>query len=504
MVVTMSFSRRDFMTTSALLAGATTLNPFRPLFASTPDLSRLSFRANRSTSFVGRKNDLRVTGEIPYGLKGSYLKNGPGLKELFGQKFDHYFDGDALVAKFQFENGRVDFQNQFIDTPERVLEAQQQRMIYDEFGTAAPMRRLQGRKNQPNISLLHWQDELYAFSEGGHPVILDQQTLQYKKTTNFNNGLPRNVSFIAHPKIDPVTGDLYGLGIHQGITMAIKVFRVDARTKRAEELYSFPQKQVPMIHDFNITKDKIIIVIPSAAFRLVDLARGVRPLSRALKYRPQQASRVMVLGKNEKRIYPELKLPSSMLFHHGPAYEEKDQLTFHTCVAEDGKLLNTIAHWRDFPVQSLNKSFPNLKRFTFDLKSLQLIEEQTLLTNHDFPTHHSLRTGQDVKNIYAVRLGNDDDPMAFSGISKVSLESSNKSITLSAPPGVMYSEAVYVQNEIYPDQEEQGWLLFLSYDEKQDQTTLEIVNSVDLSFQARVHLDCFIPLGFHGLFRQRG
>jgi len=500
MDVTMSFSRRDFMTTSALLAGAITLPP---LFASTQNFNRLSFKANRSTSFVGRKNNLRVTGEIPDGLQGSFLKNGPGLKELYGQKFDHYFDGDALVSRFRFKNGRVDFENRFIDTPERIIEAQQQRMIYDEFGTAAPMRRLQGRKNQPNISLLHWQGELYAFSEGGHPVILDEQTLRYKKTTNFNNGLPHNVSFIAHPKIDPESGDLYGVGIHQGITMAIKVFKVDAQTKKAQELYSFPQKQVPMIHDFNITKDKILILIPSAAFRLVDLARGVRPLSRALNYRSQQETRVMVLGKNEKRVFPELKLPPSMLFHHGPAYEEEDQLTFHTCVAEDGKLLNTIAQWRDFPAQSLNQSFPNLKRFTFDLKSLQLIEEQTLLKNHDFPTHHSLRTGQDVKNIYAVRLGNDDDPMAFSGISKVSLESS-KSITLSAPHGVMYSEAVYAQNEMYPDQEERGWLLFLSYDKNKDQTSLEIVNSVDLSFQARVHLDCFVPLGFHGLFRQRG
>lgn len=484
------------------MASMATLSPLKPLIASAEDLKRLSFRANRSTSFVGIKKNLRVSGSLPEGLVGTYLKNGPGLKELFGRKFNHYFDGDALISKFHFHDGQVDFENKFIETPERLQEKNQQRMIYDEFGTAAPTRRLQGRKNQPNISLLHWQDGLYAFSEGGHPVILNKQTLDYVETSNFQNGLPKNVSFIAHPKIDPKTGDLYGLGIHQGITMAIKVFRVDAKTKRAHELYSFPQRQVPMIHDFNITEDKIIIIIPSAVFPLIDLARGVRPLSRALSYRREQETRVMVLGKNERKLFSELRLPPSMLFHHGPAYEENNKLTFHTCIAEDGKLLDTIAQWRDFPLQGLARSFPNLVKFTFDLETSTLINEQTLLENHDFPTHHPQHTGREVKTIYAVAMGPQNDPMAFSAISRVSTET-HEQLTLKAPHGVVYSEAIYVENTEYPEQEEYGWLIFLSYHGKSDETTLEIVNAADLSFQARVHLDCFIPLGFHGTFKNR-
>lgn len=491
----MHFSRREFIS----IAGAATLAPLS-LHAGGEETRRLSFVANRSTSFVGKKTHLRVIGEIPSALRGTYLKNGPGLKEYYGQKFQHYFDGDALITKFQFTDEGVDFETRFIDTPERLEEKAQQRMLFDEFGTAAPTRRLQARKNQPNISLMNWQNQLYAFSEGGHPAILDQRTLDYLETSNFNGGLPKSVSFIAHPKVDPQTGDLYGVGIHQGITMAIKVFRVDAKTQKAHELYSFPQKQVAMIHDFILTDDKIIIVIPSAAFRLVDLARGVRPLSRALNYRSQQDTRVMVLSKHEKKVFPELSLPPSMLFHHGPAFEKDQTLTFHSCLSEDGKLLETIAHWRKFPPQSLSKSYPNLLRFTFDLKTSELIESQTMLVNHDFPTHHPKRRGEAVEHLYAVRLGDQDDPMAFSGISKVDLKT-NKVITRETQAGVMSSEAVYVENPDYPADEDSGWLLSMSYDQSHDQSSLEILSAKDLSLVAQVQCDCFVPLGFHGMFQ---
>jgi all-trans-8'-apo-beta-carotenal 15,15'-oxygenase len=496
----MHFSRRDFITTSAAIAGVSAINPFGLYAATSTDQRRLSYMANRSASFVGKKKNLKIKGELPSSLRGTYLKNGPGLKELYGSKFDHYFDGDALITKFHFHDGQVDFENAFIDTPERLEEQAKQRMIFDEFGTAAPTRRLQGRKNQPNISLLNWQEQLYAFSEGGHPVILDSKTLAYIETSNFNNGLPKNVSFTAHPKVDPKTGDLYGVGIYQGITMAIKVFRVDAQTKKATELYSFPQRQVAMIHDFIITDDKIIIVVPSASFRLIDLARGVRPLSKALQYRSQQETRVIVLGKNQKKVFPELQLPPSMLFHHGPAYEKDDQLIMHSCVAEDGKLLNTIAKWRKFPPQTLSKSYPNLVRYAFDLKSSKLIEEKTLLENHDFPTHNPRHHGRAVKNIYAVRMGQDEDPMAFSGISKLDLLN-DEIFSINAPLGEMSSEAVYVENPDHPNDEERGWLMYLSYSQHLDQTSLEIVNSSDLSFVAQVQCECFVPLGFHGLFQ---
>lgn len=494
----MSLSRRDLLLNFAIFAGLSPLYGFANTRSHKFSIDPLSFRANKTTRFIGKKTNLKIKGNVPKEISGSYFKNGPGIKEKFGQKLNHYFDGDSLVYKFNFENGNVDFEAKFIQTPQRRDEVREQRMIYDEFGTASPSRRLQDRFNQPNISLLKWQNDFYAFSEGGHPVLIDKNSLSYIKTTSFNGGLGRNISFIAHPKIDPKTGDLYGIGIHQGLSMAVKVFRVDALTKKAYELYSFPQRRVPLIHDFVITEDKIIIVIPSAHFSVFDLARGVRPLSNALHYYENRPTRVMVLGKYETKVYREAALDSSLVFHHGPAYEQDGKLILNTCMADDGGILDLIADFRYQNEFASDRSLPDLKQIVVDFKSGNVISQKTILKNHDFPTSSPLKDGEEVNYLYAVKMGDKKDPMAFRGLSKINLKTKlTKSLELKAHQ--VSSEASYIPHP-QKTAEDSGWLVFLQYDDLLDETSLEILTASDLKRVASVEINEFVPLGFHGHF----
>lgn len=52
---------------------------------------------------------IHAAGRIPPYLKGSLLRLGPGLFEVGDEPFYHLFDGQALMHKFDFKNGQVNY-----------------------------------------------------------------------------------------------------------------------------------------------------------------------------------------------------------------------------------------------------------------------------------------------------------------------------------------------------------------------------------------------------------
>lgn len=98
-------------------------------------------------------------GEIPTWINGTLLKNGPGIFEVGTDKYNHWFDGLAILQRFQVENGKVlfyVFENTVPSEPTpRIIvfqvyysskylrsEAYQrnmaaQRIVVSEFGTVA-------------------------------------------------------------------------------------------------------------------------------------------------------------------------------------------------------------------------------------------------------------------------------------------------------------------------------------------------------------------------------
>jgi len=54
-----------------------------------------------------------VEGEIPTELQGTLFRNGPGLLDIKGQSIHHPFDGDGMISRISFVNGRAHYRNSF-------------------------------------------------------------------------------------------------------------------------------------------------------------------------------------------------------------------------------------------------------------------------------------------------------------------------------------------------------------------------------------------------------
>jgi carotenoid cleavage dioxygenase-like enzyme len=59
---------------------------------------------------------LEVQGQLPAWLRGSLLRNGPGLYEAGDRSVQHWFDGQAMLHRFTIGDGAVSYANRFLRT----------------------------------------------------------------------------------------------------------------------------------------------------------------------------------------------------------------------------------------------------------------------------------------------------------------------------------------------------------------------------------------------------
>lgn len=491
--------RRDFCKTILLTAVALNV-PFA--WASSSEIfsdidwstARLSLKAYRSVERGGEWTITDIEGEIPRELTGKLLRVGPGHKKNHQTRLKHFFDGDAFYQSFSFSRGKVSFKADYINTPERVEELRAGKMLFNEFGTMAPKKTRQ-LKNNPNISIIPWEQDFLALSEGGHPVLLDGQTLQYKEQYDFKGTLPKNVSFTAHPKFDPISGKGYGFGIKQGMSMALIVYEMDSKSGKLRELYNLAQRKVYMIHDFMVSENYIVFLIPPASFKLSDIIFNRGSMADALEYDGSSSTRLIILEKKAGGRRWETTLPASMVFHHGNLYEEDGVLHFTTCQARNGSLLHHIAHWHEDAKRIMER--PHIYQWSYDLKASRVLSKERLASGHDFPNFSKSYLGKKAEFLYSAEMGDGKDPMRFTGVSKVSIERGVVA-NYRAAQDETFGEPVF--HETSKRQEDSGVVFVPGYSATRDESFLDILDAVNMKKQARLWVGEYFPVGFHGHF----
>ncbi|KAJ9506085.1 hypothetical protein QJQ45_016616 [Haematococcus lacustris] len=127
-----------------------------------------------------------VSGTIPPELKGTYLRNGPGMQVGRERYQRHFMDGDGCVLALMFpgQGAAPHFSNRYVRTPGFVQEqAAKQPLFRNAFTRGAadgsswfnPLDL--SFKNVANTGVLYWGGKLWALWEVGAPFELDPHTL---------------------------------------------------------------------------------------------------------------------------------------------------------------------------------------------------------------------------------------------------------------------------------------------------------------------------------------
>ncbi|MPC07798.1 Carotenoid isomerooxygenase [Portunus trituberculatus] len=76
-------------------------------------------------------------GEVPRWLCGALIRNGPGRIQVGEDQYNHVFDGSALLHRFHFKDGKVTYQNRFLQSRSYLRDTRAQRIVVNYFGTRA-------------------------------------------------------------------------------------------------------------------------------------------------------------------------------------------------------------------------------------------------------------------------------------------------------------------------------------------------------------------------------
>ncbi|MDH6143435.1 carotenoid cleavage dioxygenase-like enzyme [Kitasatospora sp. GP30] len=416
--------------------------------------------------------DLTVRGTLPPELNGRYLRNGPNPRP--GEDNGHWFTGPGMLHGIRLRDGRAEwYRNRWIRTRELAGHPFLHRDgSLDLAATPA------------NTHVIRHAGTVLALCEVGLPYWV---TAELETVGPYDFGGRLTTAMTAHPKEDPVTGELHLFGA--GFTPPYLTYH---RVTAEGLLLDSRPVEVPgptMMHDFAVTEHHVIWLDLPVVFdhSLVG--------SRRMPYRWDDGygARLGVMsrapGDGAVRWF---EVDPCYVFHVGNAYEDArgrivldavryDRTGFQRTwsrIGGPGRPAGLAASARPASV---------LHRWALDPATGRVAEARLDDREAEFPTRNETRTGRPNRYLYTVSGG---------GVVKHDLAHDATRVH-ATPAGRHAGEAVFVPAADGGD-EDAGWLLSLVSDDNGGAGELLVLDAAELTVQAVVELPHPVPAGFHG------
>ncbi len=418
---------------------------------------------------------LKVTGNIPADLDGSYVRIGPNPVTPPKSAAYHWFMGDGMIHGVRLKAGKAEwYRNRWIRTSpvsKALGEAQAPgpRHIFDTV----------------NTNIVPHAGAVWAVTEAGsYPVRVgpDLETIAHDPFGGSLKG-----SFTAHPHLDPDTGEMHAI-CYEGPsldTIRHVVVGRDGRVRREEPI---AVKHGPMIHDCMITKSYVIILDLPVTFSMKRLLAG---FAFPYEWNPAHQARVGLLpreGRGTDIVWCDVD--PCYVYHPSNGYE-----------TPDGKvILDVCAHNSMFADSTMgpdSRSVP-FERWTIDPAARKVARRVIDADAQEFPRPNEARIGKPYRYAYTVALATDAFIEPASRCLKHDLEKGTRQVH-EFGEGRMPGEFVFVPRP-GAVAEDDGWLMGYVIDTKAETTDLVILDAANFEGPpvATVTIPHRIPPGFHG------
>ncbi|MBX9254613.1 carotenoid oxygenase family protein [Desmonostoc muscorum CCALA 125] len=429
---------------------------------------------------------LSVIGELPPELSGMFVRNGPNPQwSPIGEY--HWFDGDGMLHGVQITNGVATYRNRYVQTRGWKKEREAGKAIWTGLLEPREMDNPHGpRKNTANTALVWHAGQMLALNESGGPHAIKLPELETIGEYTYDGKLVS--AFTAHPKVDPVTGEMIFFGYSPLVPPYLQYSVVSAQ---GELLRTVPI-DLPigvMMHDFAITENYTIFMDLPVTFSAQRAQRG-EPIMMFERDRPSRFGIVPRHGDNSNiRWFQSLPCYA---FHTLNAYEEGDEVVLIAC-----RMSSTTVLISDDSQLDPEANIPRLYRWRFNLSTGTVREEMLDDVASEFPRVNENLLGRKTRYGYSNKAANSPLPL-FEGIIKYDF-SNGKSQTHEFGQGRYGGEAVFAPRP-GATVEDDGWLMTFVHDESSDTSELVVVNAQDITAEpvARVIIPQRVPYGFHG------
>lgn len=433
--------------------------------------------------------DMPVIGQIPRDLHGSYVRNGPNpAAEPTGMH--HWFDGDGMLHAIYFENGKAEYRNRFVGSPDNRADLKGSCGAPGVFEPAAVARGEKVYKDTANTDVVFHNGQLMAlWYISGTPVRVDPRTLETIGEETFGGRLPRHVS--AHSKVDAATGEFvfFDYGLYEPW---ISFGTVD----RNNVLTHFRKIDVPgprLPHDMGLTENYVILHDLPVVFT----ENGLRRRMWQIEFRDQPARFGVVSRRDPNAPVRWFETDPCYIYHVVNSWEEGDEVVMHACKwAENGFKPNTQFGPYGGMVVVLNLHAVPVE-WRMNMRTGQIRQRQLDDRLGEFPVVNLDRFGQPTRYSYNVSIVR-HELQRFDGLRKYDLQTGAAQSYCYAP-GVFGSEAAFAPR-IGAKDEDDGYVVVFVTDENSMRSEAQILDAKNFSDGpvARVLLPTRVPAGFHG------
>ncbi|CAA0808904.1 Carotenoid 9-10(9-10)-cleavage dioxygenase 1 [Striga hermonthica] len=466
--------------------------------------------------------DLPVIGHLPECLNGEFVRVGPNPKFAPVAGY-HWFDGDGMIHGMRIKDGKATYVSRYVKTSrlkqEEYFGGSKFMKIGDLKGVfglvTVYMQMLRYKFNilddsygygTANTALVYHNGNLLALSEGDKPYaikVLEDGDLQTIGLLDYDKRLSH--SFTAHPKVDPVTGEMFTFGYSH--TPPYVTYRVISKDGVMQDPVPITIAAPIMMHDFAITENYAIFMDLPLYFRPKEM---VKEKKLAFSFDRTKKARFGILpryAKNELLIRW-FELPNCFIFHNANAWEEGDEVVLITC-----RLQNPDLDQINGSVEGKLEHFTNeLYEMRFNLKNGLATQKRLSVSAVDFPRVNESYTGRKQRYVYGTIL---DEIAKVTGIIKFDLHEKpeiekeklkvggNVSGIFDLGPGRFGSEAIFVPRQPgTTSEEDDGYLIFFAHDEKTGKSAVNVIDAKTMSPEpvAVVELPKRVPYGFHAFF----
>ncbi|KAF3323085.1 9-cis-epoxycarotenoid dioxygenase [Carex littledalei] len=454
------------------------------------------------------KHNLPVTGQIPACINGVYVRNGanPYMEPSAGH---HLFDGDGMVHAVSIQNGEASYACRFTETARLCQERVIGRPVFPKaigelhghsgiarlllFGARGLCRLVDPSHGTgvANAGLVYFNNRLLAMSEDDLPYhvhITQTGDLETVGRHDFDGQL--STAMIAHPKIDPVSKEMFSLSYDVIKKPYLKYFHISPEGKKSPDM-EIPLNEPTMIHDFAITENYIIVPDQQVVFKLQEMIRGGSPVV----LDKEKMSRFGILPKyaSDASEMRWVDVPDCFCFHFWNAWEEPETdevVVIGSCMTPADSIFNES----DKMLKSV------LTEIRLNLRTGTSIRRPVLS-----PTEHmNLEVGMVNKNKlgrksrYAYLAIAEPWPKV-SGFAKVDLLTGSVQRFIYGE-SKFGGEPYFLSRETNSEREDDGYILSYVHDEQASESELLIINAADMRLEATVKLPSRVPYGFHGTF----
>lgn len=421
--------------------------------------------------------ELDWVGSIPADLNGMLVRNGPNPYDgrFSGSGVLDWWPEAAMLHGISFAQGQArTYQNRWLRTQNWALASG-----VDNPDAFHP--------TNPNVNVIHHAGTALALAEGGVPLAFDDQL----RTLGLSKTHPGTVAgMTAHPKIDPVSGEL--ISFRQSWMPPFLSYSVMDRAGHETHSVELELGSPSMMHDMAITQTASIFFDGGVSFDPRMLEQGFRL---PIRWYPERQCRLGIVARHDAKVQW-LGIEPCFIQHVVNAFDEPD-----------GSVVVQVARYPwyfefdDTTATFAENPLAQLWQYKINVQIGVVAEQQLDDACIELPRINEHYVGQKHRYCYAVEQPTGEE---MRGVIKYDLlQGARQRYPIAA--GDQNSEPVFVARP-GASEEDDGWLLLCVYKQESHLSEVHILDARDITQPAlaRVRLPRRIPAGFHGAWLPAG